>query len=91
MDVVKVDELKPDKAVFRELALIKINVTDENRLHVIQAVDIFRGKIVDHGLEAFTVELTGDGDKIDAFLENMIKYGILESVRTGLSAMARYQ
>jgi acetolactate synthase I/III small subunit len=91
VEVVSICELKPSESVYRELALVKVHVDDDSRAHFIQTVDIFRGKIVDHGADALTVEMTGDGEKIDAFLANVKRYGILESVRTGLSAMARYQ
>ena len=90
IDVVKVSRLEPENIVTRELALIKVNIPDnKSRSDVINCVDVFRGRVVDVSLEALTIEITGTPDKIDAFLNLMRTYGIMELARTGLTALAR--
>ena len=90
IDVVKVSQLEPENIVTRELALIKVNVPDnKSRSDVINCVDVFRGRVVDVSPEALTIEITGTPDKIDAFLNLMKTYGIMELARTGLTALSR--
>jgi acetolactate synthase-1/3 small subunit len=90
IDVVKVSQLEPENIVTRELALIKVNVPDnKSRSDVINCVDVFRGRMVDVSPEALTIEITGTPDKIDAFLNLMRTYGIMELARTGLTALSR--
>ncbi|NLM21744.1 MAG: acetolactate synthase small subunit [Peptococcaceae bacterium] len=85
----KVTNLSNEAVVDRELALIRVKVKQETRLEILQTVDIFRGRVVDLGRNSLTIELTGDEDKIDAFVRTMKTYGILELVRTGKIAIAR--
>ncbi|NLL51316.1 MAG: acetolactate synthase small subunit [Peptococcaceae bacterium] len=85
----KVTNLSNEAVVDRELALIRVKVKQETRLEILQTVDIFRGRVVDLGRSSLTIELTGDEDKIDAFVRTMKTYGILELVRTGRIAIAR--
>jgi len=90
IDVVKVSRLEPENIVTRELALIKVNVPDnKSRSDVINCVDVFRGRVVDVSPETLTIEITGTPDKIDAFLNLMKTYGIMELARTGLTALSR--
>jgi acetolactate synthase-1/3 small subunit len=90
IDVVKVSQLEPENIVTRELALVKVNVPDiRNRSDVINCVEVFRGRVVDVAPEALTIEITGTPDKIDAFLNLMKTYGIMELARTGLTALSR--
>jgi acetolactate synthase-1/3 small subunit len=90
VEVVKVSRLEPENIVTRELALIKVNVPDnKSRSDVINCVDVFRGRVVDVSPETLTIEITGTPDKIDAFLNLMKTYGIMELARTGLTALAR--
>jgi len=90
IDVVKVSQLEPENIVTRELALIKVNVPDnKSRSDVINCVDVFRGRVVDVSPETLTIEITGTPDKIDAFLNLMKTYGIMELARTGLTALSR--
>jgi acetolactate synthase-1/3 small subunit len=90
IDVVKVSRLEPENIVTRELALIKVNVPDnKSRSDVINCVDVFRGRVVDVSPETLTIEITGTSDKIDAFLNLMKTYGIMELARTGLTALSR--
>ena len=90
IDVVKVSRLEPENIVTRELALIKVNIPDnKSRSDVINCVEVFRGRVVDVSPESLTMEITGTPDKIDAFLNLMRTYGIMELARTGLTALAR--
>ncbi|TRO50434.1 acetolactate synthase small subunit [Candidatus Bathyarchaeota archaeon] len=90
IDVVKVSKLEPENIVTRELALIKVNIPDnKSRSDVINCVEVFRGRVVDVSPESLTMEITGTPDKIDAFLNLMRTYGIMELARTGLTALSR--
>lgn len=89
VDVIKVVELDIEDSVRRELALIKVNTDDKNRTEVFQIVESFRAKIVDIQPEAVIIELTGDVEKVKAFLKMMDHYGIIEIVRTGAIALKR--
>jgi acetolactate synthase-1/3 small subunit len=90
VEVVKVCKLDPDNIVTRELALAKVKVPDaRTRSDVINCVDVFRAHVVDVSPESLTVEITGGPDKIDAFLNLMRPFGIIELARTGLTALSR--
>ena len=90
IDVVKVSKLEPENIVTRELALIKVNIPDnKSRSDVINCVEVFRGRVVDVSPESLTMEITGTPDKIDAFLNLMKTYGIVELARTGVTALSR--
>lgn len=89
VDVIKIIELKEDHAIYRELALIKIAASKENRAEIIEIANIFRAHIVDVASESVVIEATGDQGKISA-LSNMLEpYGIKEVIRTGLTALER--
>ncbi|MDR3289424.1 MAG: acetolactate synthase small subunit [Peptococcaceae bacterium] len=85
----KVTDLTGQPTVDRELALIRIKVNNDTRLEIMKTVDIFRGRVVDMGRTNITVELTGDGEKIDAFIKTIHNHGILELVRTGTITIIR--
>src|SRR5512137_1171818 len=90
IDVLKVSELEQGTFVMRELSLIKVKVKDsKERSDVINFVEVFRGRIIDVSTDSLTVEITGTPDKIDAFLNLMKSFGILELARTGITALAR--
>ncbi|MCK4262259.1 acetolactate synthase small subunit [bacterium] len=89
IDVIKVQDLTGQNFIDRELVLVKINATPATRSEIMQTVDIFRAKIVDAKPRSLTVELTGDADKINGFLELVGEFGIKDIVRTGKIAMAR--
>ena len=89
VDVVKIKDITKN-AVKRELCLIKVNVPNEKaRAEIMQYTNIFRAKIVDVTEETFIIEMTGDIEKIDAFISLLKGYGIKMISRTGLTAMAR--
>ena len=82
-------DLTEKSVVDRELALIKIGFNSETRSDIFQTVDVFRGRVVDMGRSCITVELTGDMEKIDAFVHAVRPYGVEELVRTGKIAIMR--
>lgn len=88
-DVKKIQVMKKNNSVFREMMLVKIAVPKGTIADVMTSVDIFRGKIVDLGVDSITVQLTGEASKIDAFVEFLGQYEILELCRTGLTAIGR--
>lgn len=87
--VIRVVELKADNSVYRELVLIKIKSTLETRSSIIDTINIFRGKVIDVSSSTITVELTGDSNKISAFIEMISPFGIIEFVRSGLTGLQR--
>lgn len=90
IDVIKIVRLEPKSSVVRELALIKVNAADQKaRSDLMNYVQIFRGKVVDVGEETLTVEVTGDPEKIDAFIRILTSFGIRDISRTGITAIAR--
>jgi len=90
LDVVKVSILDPESTVTRELALIRINTPNATvRSDVINYTEIFKGKVVDVAHDSLMVEMTGDSDKITAFIELMKSFGVREIARTGITALPR--
>ena len=89
IDVIKVTDLTELDHVEREMVLVKISPRQENKAEVLRIAEIFRGRIVDSSPSTYTVEITGDEKKIEAFIELMKPMGIKEFVRTGKVAIAR--
>lgn len=90
VDVIKVSVIDEKKSVERILCLIKVHTpTKEAKSEFIQYVDVFRGRIVDVSKETLTAEITGDSDKINAFISLARGFGIKEVARTGTTAMRR--
>jgi acetolactate synthase-1/3 small subunit len=89
VDVVKVLDLNDGKFIERELMLVKVKATGGFREEMKRMCDIFRGRIIDVADGTFTIELTGSGHKLDAFIESLDKAAILETVRTGASGIGR--
>ena len=89
VNVVRVQDITAGRAVFRELAMIKVTATAETRTHVLQLADVFRARVVDVAPDAVVIETTGTEDKIDGLVEVLRPYGILELVRTGRVGMTR--
>ena len=87
--VVKVRDFKDAAYVERDLLLVKVGVNADKRGEVIQIVDMFRGNVVDVAVDSLMIELIGTEEKLEAFLELMKVYGIEETARTGVIAMAR--
>ncbi|MFB3116265.1 MAG: acetolactate synthase small subunit [Gammaproteobacteria bacterium] len=89
IDVIKVIDLNESRHIERELMLIKLLAKGENREEIKRLVDIFRGRIIDVTENTYTIEMTGAGDKLDAFINALEDNVILEVVRSGVSGIAR--
>ncbi len=89
VDVVKVVDLSEGMHIERELMLVKVRATGKDREEMKRISDIFRGRILDVTDKTYTIELTGTGAKLDAFIEALDKGAILETVRTGASGIGR--
>ncbi len=89
IDVVKVVDLNEYRHIERELMLIKLSAQKEARDEVKRMVDIFRGRIIDVTENAYTIEMTGTGEILDAFIEALDDSLILEVVRSGVSGISR--
>lgn len=89
IDVIKVVDLTEYDYIERELVLIKVKAVGPERAEILRIVEIFRGKVVDVTSETYTLEITGDEDKIKAIIELLKPFGIKEIVRTGKIAITR--
>ena len=88
-DVIEIKVLQPEDSVYRELIMVKVRANKTERTEIISVADIFRAKIVDVEKDSLMVELTGNGSKVDAFLELLEGYEILELARTGITGLQR--
>lgn len=88
-DVISIKELDPESSVCREVVLVKVAVTAEQREQVIAIANVFRVKIVDVSKDSLIVELIGSQSKLEAFLELLEGYKIEELVRTGITGLSR--
>ncbi len=89
VNVIEVTDLTNETRVEREMVLVRIDARIETRAEILRIADIFRAKVVDVGVKSYTLELTGDLDKITAFVELLQPMGIKEIARTGTVAMTR--
>jgi acetolactate synthase-1/3 small subunit len=89
IDIIKVVDLSRETFVDRELVLVKVRAEPEQRADILRITDIFRGNIIDVSQKSYIIEVTGDGDKIRAFIDLIKPIGILEIVRTGPVALSR--
>ncbi|BDW10554.1 acetolactate synthase small subunit [Polynucleobacter sp. SHI8] len=89
VEVVKVYDLSEGAHTERELMLIKVRAVGKEREEMKRTTDIFRGRVIDVTDKSYTIELTGDSAKLDAFIESIDKSAILETVRTGASGIGR--
>lgn len=88
-EIRRVKVLKPEDSVYRELIMVKVKANKAERAEIISVVDIFRAKVVDVEKESLMVEMTGAQSKIEAFLNMLDGYEILEVARTGITALSR--
>ncbi len=88
-NVKKVEVLEKSTSIDRELMLLKVKNSAENRQEIMSVVDIFRCKIIDYAVDALCIEVTGEPSKIDAFVQLMKPFGIIELCRTGIVALDR--
>ena len=89
IDVIKIVNLSKAPSIERELVMIKVKASKENRADIVGIVDIFRAQIVDVTSENIVIELTGNQNKIDAICEVLSDYEIVEIARTGVMALSR--
>ena len=89
IDVVKVVDLSEAEHIERELMLIKVRAGQKEREDMKRMADIFRGRIIDVSDNTYTIELTGDTRKLDAFIQALDQGSIIETVRTGASGIGR--
>ena len=89
INVIKIVELEPAQAVQREHLLIKVRSDNSTRSQILEAVTLFRARVVDVSNEALVIEVTGDTGKVQAFLRILEPYGIREIAQSGLLAMGR--
>jgi acetolactate synthase-1/3 small subunit len=89
IDIIRVTDMTELDHVEREMILLKVKPRADRKLEVIELANIFRGKIIDSSEKTFTIEITGDEDKLKAFINLMKPMGIMELIRTGKVAIAR--
>lgn len=89
VDIRDIKELKPEESVYRELVLIKVKASAEQRQSIISIADVFRANIIDVSPECLIVELTGNQSKVDAFISLLDGHEILELARTGIAGLCR--
>ena len=89
VNVIKIVELDPAQAVQREHLLIKVRVDNSTRSQILEAVNLFRARVVDVSTDALVIEVTGDSGKVQALLRVLEPYGIKEIVQSGLLAIGR--
>ncbi len=87
--VKEIKEMDPENSVSRELVIIKVKADSKTRSEIIDAVTVFRNKIIDYSKDALSIEVTGEYTKLEAFIELMSTYGIIEICRTGLVSIDR--
>lgn len=88
-DVIQIKVLNPDESVYRELVMIKVRANAAERAEIISVADIFRAKIVDVEKDSLMIELTGNQSKLEAFMNLLDGYEILELARTGITGLSR--
>ncbi len=89
IDVIKLIDLNESPHIERELMLVKVRASGESRDEIKRLADIFRGRIIDVTDVSYTIELTGTGAKLDAFLEALDRKLVIEVVRSGVSGISR--
>ncbi|RLI89639.1 MAG: acetolactate synthase small subunit [Candidatus Altiarchaeales archaeon] len=90
INVIKVSDLSVDECIRRELCIVKINAPKESqKAQIMQYADVFRGRVVDVSPDTISIEITGDSEKIDAFIDLVRGMGIKIVARTGITAMPR--
>jgi acetolactate synthase-1/3 small subunit len=89
INVLKIVELEPDQSVQREHMLVKVRIDTTTRTQILEAVDLFRARVVDVAPDALVIEVTGDSQKTEALLRVLEPFGIKEIAQSGLLAMGR--
>jgi acetolactate synthase-1/3 small subunit len=89
INVLKIVELEPEQSVQREHMLVKVRIDQNTRSQILEAVNLFRARVVDVAPDSLVIEVTGDTQKIDALLKVLEPFGIKEIAQSGLLAMGR--
>ena len=89
INVIKVVHYKGNEFVEREMILVKVSAREDSRAEILRIVDIFRAKVVDVSPNSYTLELTGDRDKLEGFIDLLAPMGIVDFVRTGAVVIER--
>ena len=89
IDVIQVQDLTEEEMIERELVMVKVKTSNSTRAELMQVATTFRAKVVDVNPRWFTIEVTGNQSKVDAMLELLRPFGIVEAVRTGTIAISR--
>ncbi len=89
IDVIKVENFTNQNAITRELALIKVKASTKNRREILDILEVFRAQAIDLSTASLVIQIVAHKDTIDALIDNLSRFGILEMVRTGRIAMRR--
>lgn len=89
VDVTRVEDLSDNPIVAREMALVRVATTADNRSEIVQIVDIYRGEVIDLATDSMVVQIVGSEDRVDSLINLLDEFGILEMVRTGRVALVR--
>jgi acetolactate synthase-1/3 small subunit len=89
IEVVEINDITESDVVARELALIRVAASANNRAAILEIAQVFRASVIDVAHDSLILEVTGDEDKIEALYELLLPYGVKELMRTGRVAMAR--
>jgi acetolactate synthase-1/3 small subunit len=89
IEVVKIEDITEADVVARELALIRVAASTNNRTAILEIAQVFRANVIDVAIDSLILEVTGDEDKIEALYDLLLPYGVKELVRTGRIAMTR--
>ncbi|MSR30381.1 MAG: acetolactate synthase small subunit [Gemmataceae bacterium] len=87
--VVRVQDISSENFVERDLMLVKVQAPAPQRVEITMLVEMFRGRVVDIGVDTLMIEISGQESKVEAFIDLMRPYGILELARTGRIALVR--
>ena len=88
-EVVSISEMPFETTLIRELLLVKVKNSGEHYQEIMDAVNIFKGSVIDYAPDSFCIEVTGESSKLDTFVSVMTKFGIIEMCRTGAVALQR--
>ncbi len=88
-DVTEILDMSPQNSMYRELVLLKIRSTTETRHEILDIIAIFHAKVLDYATDSISIEITGESQKLEAFIELMRPFGIVKLCRTGIVAMER--
>ena len=89
IEVIKVENFTSQNSIMRELALIKVKASSQNRREILDILEVYRAQAIDLSTASLVIQIVAHGDTIDALIENLDRFGILEMVRTGRIAMRR--